>query len=41
MDSYAARDLGARRVDINLAMTPCSGARGAGRRIMSGSANRL
>ena len=41
MDSYAAIDFGARRLEIRYAIVFWRGARGAGRRIMSGSANRL
>jgi len=41
MDSYAAIDFGARRFEIRYAIVFWRGARGGGRRIMSGSANRL
>ena len=41
IDSYAARDLGARRLLINSAINGCNGVSGPGKRIMSGSANKL
>ena len=41
MDSYAAMDFGARRLDMMSAIRFWSGESGGGSRIISGSANRL
>ena len=41
IESYGARDLGARRFDIIDGTSDCNGAKGGGNRIISGSANRL
>jgi hypothetical protein len=41
MLAYAARDFGARRLEMTDAIRPWRGAIGPGRRMISGSANKL